>query len=232
MISLFLWRSFKNLKRWFSYRNDKNSEVFLRWFSFSEMSFFQKIQAMIFTFQWPQFLCLKISLFNDKENDIRSVMIRGKSPLLPKWGSRASHKRERTSRKEAPIIPKCRFRLSYRKWSSLSFRNACDKSKSKSNIILNDFFKWCPFSSFQNDDAVIIPKWPWDKSVKKICYKSVPLPKWRSSALIPKWQAILKCSSFRKAAPSFIISKRGYCFIPKWSFCRSHLKMRKRHKSV
>lgn len=167
MISLFLWRSFKNLKRWFSYRNDKNSEVFLRWFSFSEMSFFQKIQAMIFTFQWPQFLCLKISLFNDKENDIRSVMIRGKSPLLPKWGSRASHKRERTSRKEAPIIPKCRFRLSYRKWSSLSFRNACDKSKSKSNIILNDFFKWCPFSLFQNDDAVIIPKWPWDKSVKK-----------------------------------------------------------------
>lgn len=88
MISLFLWRSFKNLKRWFSYRNDKNSEVFLRWFSFSEMSFFQKIQAMIFTFRCPQFLCLKISLFNDKENDIRSVMIRGKSPLLPKWGSR------------------------------------------------------------------------------------------------------------------------------------------------
>ena len=95
MISLFLWRSFKNLKRWFSYRNDKNSEVFLRWFSFSEMSFFQKIQAMIFTFQWPQFLCLKISLFNDKENDIRSVMIRDKSPPASEM------------RKQGIVISKC-----------------------------------------------------------------------------------------------------------------------------
>ena len=91
MISLFLWLSFKNLTKWFSYRNDKISEVFLRWFSFSKMPAFQKIQAMIFTFRWPQFLCLKSSLFNDKENDILSVMIRGKSPLLPKWGSRACH---------------------------------------------------------------------------------------------------------------------------------------------
>lgn len=155
MISLFLWLSFKNLTKWFSYRNDKISEVFLRWFSFSKMPVFQKIQAMIFTFRWPQFLYLKNSLFNDKENDILSVMIREVNPpLLPKWGSRASHRRKRSYRKEAPIIPKCRLRLSYRKWSPLSFRNACDKSKSKSNINLNDFFKWCSFSSFRNDDAV------------------------------------------------------------------------------
>lgn len=121
MISLFLWLSFKNLKKWFSYRNDKISEVFLRWFSFSKMPVFQKIQAMIFTSRWPQFLCLKNSLFNDKENDILSVMIRGKSPLLPKWGSRACHRRKRSYRKEAPIIPKCRLRQ--------SFQNVRDKSK-------------------------------------------------------------------------------------------------------
>lgn len=87
MISLFLWLSFKNLKKWFSYRNDIFSEVFLRWFSFSEMPIFQKIQAMIFTHRWPQFLCLKNSLFNDKENDILYVMIKGKSPWFRNEGA-------------------------------------------------------------------------------------------------------------------------------------------------
>ena len=117
MISLFLWLSFKNLTKWFSYRNDKISEVFLRWFSFSKMPAFQKIQAMIFTFRWPQFLCLKNSLFNDKENDILYVMIRGKSPWFRNEGAGACHIKtlshsERyillSFRKDGePIISKC-----------------------------------------------------------------------------------------------------------------------------
>lgn len=223
MISLFLWLSFKNLKKWFSYRNDKISEVFLRWFSFLEMPVFQKIQAMIFTYRCPQFLCLKISLFNDKENDILSVMIRGKSPLLPKWGSRASHIRKRSYRKEAPIIPKCSLRLSYRKWIPLSFRNACDKSKSKSNINLNDFFKWCSFSSFQNDDAVFISKWLWDKSVKKSVINLYPF---RNEGHHPSFR------NDRQSRNDFIPKGRPSFIIPKRSFCRSHLKMRKRYKSA
>ena len=135
MISLFLWLSFKNLKRWFSYRNDKISEVFLRWFSFSEMLIFQKIQAMFFIFRWPQFLCLKNSLFNDKENDTLSVMIRGKSPCFRNEGAvLVISKRS--------IIPK-RWWTNHFKMLGINLKQI----KNKSICV----FKWWAYS-FSNDE--------------------------------------------------------------------------------
>ena len=50
--------------------------------------------------------CLKDSFWNDRKNDSHSDMTRGKSPLLPKRGSRASHRREAVMSEGAPIIPK------------------------------------------------------------------------------------------------------------------------------
>ena len=50
--------------------------------------------------------CLKDSFWNDRKNDFHSDMTRGKCPLLPKRGSRASHRREAVMSEGAPIIPK------------------------------------------------------------------------------------------------------------------------------
>ena len=116
------------LSEWYNFAS------FLRWFSFSKMLIFQKIQAMIFTFRWPQFLCLKNSLFNDKENDTLSVMIRGKSPCFRNEGAGLVISKR-------PIIPKGWYANHFK-----MLRINLKRIKNKSICV----FKWRS-SSFLND---------------------------------------------------------------------------------
>lgn len=88
-------------------------------FSLSEMSIFQKIQAMILYCKITPFFSLKTSLFYEKENETHSVMIRGKSPRFRNEGAGVVIRERGIIAKRTPIIPKCRLQRSYRKKPSI-----------------------------------------------------------------------------------------------------------------
>ena len=108
--------SIKCLRKWSSLRNEKISEVFWNDFVIRKCSSFKNSGSMILLCFMPLIFSLKSICFDDKKMLLFFVMIRGKSPPLPKWGSglvieKRSHPEERPlsfRKEEPPIISKRR----------------------------------------------------------------------------------------------------------------------------